>query len=470
MKSALLRGVGILAVAAMGLSACSSSGSSSSGASGEGNSGIPKPAVSCDVPAQNIDASKLDLTKLSGEITFQTQGLKGTFDDYINGKIKEFEEANPGTTIKWTDQAGSADFDSLMVTQAANCSMPDVVNVPGSTIMALSSSNLLLDFDVKAPGIGDKFVPAIWDSVKFAAQEHHNALPWYFGPYLTTYNKDVFKKAGLDPNTPPTTMTDYFADAQKIADSGSGDYALYGNTSWYMVPQWRASGVKMMNDDYTKFTFAQDKNALEWVTQMADLYKKGAIPPDSITGDLDQSKAYGAGNLGYGTPNASFLRNVQTNSGSVYAVTGVGEETRNEGITPVFDGQYLGVSVTTKNAPLAVAWSEFITNEKSGLEWAQYGIDTGKAVVFPATTKALQDPLLAEVSGDDVFSQARKIAAKEALEAEAYVPLFYVTGQVSDALINNINKAIVGQVSPQEGLDNAQTEMNSLLTKLQRNR
>ena len=36
--------------------------------------------------------------------------------------------------------------------------------------------------------------------------------------------------------------------------------------------------------------------------------------------------------------------------------------------------------------------------------------------------------------------------------------------------LNNINKAIVGQVSPQEGLDNAQTEMNSLLTKLQRNR
>ena len=69
--------------------------------------------------------------------------------------------------------------------------------MPSSTVLALSRANLLLDYDVKAPEIGEPFVPAVWDCTGFGAQGHHTALPWYFGPLLVTYNKDVFERAGL---------------------------------------------------------------------------------------------------------------------------------------------------------------------------------------------------------------------------------------------------------------------------------
>ena len=45
----------------------------------------------------------------------------------------------------------------------------------------------------------------------------NTALPWYFGPYITTYNKEVFKRAGLDENMPPKTMDELFEDAAKVA-------------------------------------------------------------------------------------------------------------------------------------------------------------------------------------------------------------------------------------------------------------
>ncbi|WP_300048873.1 extracellular solute-binding protein [Trueperella sp.] len=458
----------VVVTAALTLAGCSGGSGSSPESSNAGGdaSGIPMPKVSCDVPEENVNANPIDQSTLEGEITFQTQGLKGTFDDFVNKKIADFEAMHPGTKINWTDAPGGADFDTTMVTQASNCSMADVINVAGSTVMALSKADMLLNFDVKTPDVGADFIPGVWDQVKFGAGDSHTAYPWYFGPFLTTYNKEIFQAAGLDPNTPPASMDEYFEFAQKIADANTGNYALYGNTSWYLVPQWRAAGVKMMNDDYTEFTFANDPAALNWLTQMADLYTKGAVPPDSMTGDMDQSQAYGDGNLAYGTPNASFLRNVKMNAPETYEVTGVGGEALNDGIKPIFDGQYLAVSVTTKNAALATAWAKYFTSPESGLEWAQFGIDTELAVVFPATTEALEDPLLMEVQGDGVFEQGRRIAAKQATEAEAYIPLFYVTGAVADSLLNNVNLAIVGEVTPQEALNTAQEEMNGLLAKL----
>lgn len=466
MKRRLVTVSSVLAAAALTLTACGGGTADGNKGGTEAEGAIPVPKVSCEVPEENVSADPLDTSKLEGEITFQTQGLKGTFDDFVNKKIADFEAEHPGTKINWTDAPGGADFDTTMVTQASNCSMADVINVAGSTVMALSKADMLMNFDVKTPDVGSEFIPGVWDQVKFGAGDSHTAYPWYFGPYLTTYNKNIFEQAGLDPNKAPATMDEYFEDAQKIADAKTGNYSLYGNTSWYLVPQWRAAGVKMMNDDYSEFTFAKDKAAVNWVTQMADLYKKGAIPPDSMTGEMDQSKAYGDGNLAYGTPNASFLRNVKMNAAETYDVTGVGREALNDGIKPIFDGQYLAVSVTTKNAPLAAAWAEYFTSPEAGLEWAQFGIDSQLAVVFPATTKALEDPSLMDVQGDGVFEQGRRIAAEQATEAEAYVPLFYTTGAVADSLLNNVNLAIVGEKTPEDALQTAQDEMNGLLAKL----
>src|SRR5690625_6703366 len=131
------------------LGAASCTGASSGGGGGE-EGGVPEPSVSCEIPEVNTDGSELDLGEISGEITFMTQGLKGTFDDFFTDLISDFEAENPGTSITWTDQGGTTDFDTLMVTQAGNCSMADVINVPSSTVLALSRANLLLAYDVHA--------------------------------------------------------------------------------------------------------------------------------------------------------------------------------------------------------------------------------------------------------------------------------------------------------------------------------
>lgn len=404
-------GLGATLAAGVGLSACGEGGD-------KGGSATAK-------------ASQLNLDTLSGEITFQAQGLKGTFDGFFNDLIKKFEKEHSGCTIKWTDLPGTDDFDTTMVTQASNGTMADVVNMPSSTIMALSRADYLLDIETSMPGIGDKFVPDVWGKLKLGKDNEHTALPWYFGPFVVTYNKDIFKDVGLDPEIPPKTMTEYLDFAKKI--TAAGKQAVYGNTSWYMLAEWRALGVKVMNDDFTKFTFASESNALLWLTTMADMYAKGGISKDSIAGGLHRSKVYGEGSLAFGTPNASFLRNIQKNAAQAYARTGVGPEPLNDGIKPLFSGQYIAISKKTKNASLAAAFAEWIT-----------GVEQGK----------------------DAFAQARAICAKEATKAEAYMPDFYVTHGVSAALADNVNLAIMGDSKPQDALNTAQDKMNKMLAKL----
>lgn len=452
-------------LASVGLAGCGSgTGTTNADSAGSGTSAIPAPDVNCDVPEANISADAIDTSKAEGEITFQTQGLQADFADFFEAKIAEFEKENPGTKINWTDQGGGAEFDQTITAQAVNCKMADVVNVPSSTILALSKANLLMDYDVKAPGIGDKFVASIWESTALGANDHHTALPWYYGPYITTYNKEVFDKSGLDVNAPPKTMTEMFDYAAKVTAAGNGDYGIYGSPEWYMVAQLHGMGVNLLNSERSAFDFADNPAAIEYVTRFAELYEQGAIPKDSLTGEPDPGKAYADGNLAFGTPNASFLKSVKANNATVYENTGVGPFPTDEGIKPVFEGQYIGVSVTTGNAPLALKFAEWITNAENEYAWTH----DGGAIIFPAATEAL-DKLAAnppEIADDPVFKAAYEQAAAAAKEAEAYTDVFYTTGGVQDALVKNVNMAIRGEVDSATALKTAQDEMNRLLEEL----
>lgn len=118
-----------------------------------------------------------------------------------------------------------------------------------------------------------------------------------------------------------------------------------------MVAQLHGMGVNLLNADKTAFDFADNEAAIKYVTKLSELYASGAIPKDSLTGEPDPGKAYTDGNLAFGTPNASFLKFVKQNNETVCQNIGVGPFPTNPGIKPVFEGQYIGVSVTTQNAP-----------------------------------------------------------------------------------------------------------------------
>ncbi|HIY25254.1 MAG TPA: extracellular solute-binding protein [Candidatus Brachybacterium merdigallinarum] len=445
-----------------GLAGCGLGGGSGDqgGSSGSGGSGAP--GVECEVPEENLDDSEIDRASgLEGEIRFATQNLKTDFGEFFTGLISSFEEANPGVTITWEDTPQADDFDSRMVTDAQTCVMADVINVPGPTIAALSQANLLMDLDTKAPGIGERFIPGVWEASVFGKDRIHTALPWYWSPSVITYNRDLMEKAGLDPDAPPTTFEEQYEMAMEIADVAGGDYfAIWGNTEWSFVDTWLNHGAQVLDEAGENFVFADDPFVVDWLTKLREVYEAGGIPKDSVTGAPNPGQQYNEGTLVFGTQNASFLRNVKNNAPDLYPVTDVSAPLHT-GDSISYSGQYVAVSVTTQNAPLALAWADYVTTAENQLAWSK---DPG-VVIFPATPESLDDPFFTEQDESDPLGKARLVAAEQVPMAAVNAASFLITGQIQTAILEAIQLAITGGSDPQEALSSAQETANSLLEK-----
>ena len=286
-------------------------------------------AGGCKVDKGNVGSGKLT-GDVKGKITFQTTNLKKDFGGFFNGVIKDFEKANPGTSVKWIDDPGDSTFTQRTVADAQGCTMPDVINIDAPTATALTKAGYLLDVGVKDPDAAKPFVPAFWKSSTYkdaSGTAAHTVLPWYTGGVLLTYNTDMLKKAGIDPAKPPKTMFGLFADYEKIAKSAKGKYfATMANPIWRIPADWDQMDIRTLSADGKSAVFADDPRTAQWVAWMAKLYKGGAMPKDSLSSSNDPSTPYSQGQVAYGSTNPSFVRFVKQNSPSVYAKTGVGQQ------------------------------------------------------------------------------------------------------------------------------------------------
>ncbi|MFI6275486.1 extracellular solute-binding protein [Streptomyces sp. NPDC050988] len=417
-------------------------------------------AGGCKVDKGNVGSGKLT-GDVEGKITFQTTNLKKDFGDFFNGVIKDFEKANPGTSVKWIDDPGDSTFTQRTVADAQGCTMPDVINIDAPTATALTKAGYLLDLGVKDPDAAKPFVPAFWKSSTYkdaSGKAAHTVLPWYTGGVLLTYNTDMLKKAGIDPAKPPKTMFGLFADYEKIAKSAKGKYfATMANPIWRIPADWDQMDIRTLSADGKSAVFADDPRTTQWVAWMARLYKEGAMPKDSLSSSNDPSTPYSQGQVAYGSTNPSFVRFVKQNSPSVYAKTGVGQQPFDALGHTTAAPQYISVAATSKHAPTALAFARFLTNAENQTAWCK----DPNVVIFPTTTTSLDDPFFQNATGSDPFSQARKLVAEQLKTTTAYQT--NVSPAVQKAIVSQVQLAMQGKKSPEQAVKDAQEKANELL-------
>ena len=130
-----------------------------------------------------------------------------------------------------------------------------------------------------------------------AADGGYYQLPWKSNPVMIFYNKDLFKKAGLDAESPKlSTYDDFLAAAKKIKDSGAAKYAInpaptseFYQTLFDFVPLYAAeSGGKQIVAD-GKATF-NDASGLAVANFWKSIYADGLAGKEQIQGDAFASK------------------------------------------------------------------------------------------------------------------------------------------------------------------------------------
>ncbi len=117
-------------------------------------------------------------------------------------------------------------------------------------------------------------------------------LPWKSNPVVLFYNKDLFKKAGLDPENPKLATQDEFLDtARTLVKSGAADKAIWPSPasdyyqSWFdFYPFYAANsgGKQLVEDGKATFDSPVGKQV---ATMFQTLYKENLAAKEVYQGD-----------------------------------------------------------------------------------------------------------------------------------------------------------------------------------------
>lgn len=186
-------------------------------------------------------------------------------------------------------------------------------------------------------------------------KEH--VLPFVLDLSMLFWNKDLYKEAGLDPETPPANMTEYVANAKAIQALNKPD--TYGTATglncggclvftWF--PSVWADGEQVMNADGTESLLNSD-TAKEIYTDWKDMWDSGAVLPSS----KDEAGPTWTAGFTEGKVGQMFYPATLLSSTTGFDVGVAGIPGPKGGASTFVGGDGIGVSKDSKNA--AQAWN-----------------------------------------------------------------------------------------------------------------
>jgi len=261
------RWVAVLAAAGVvTMAGCSSSKPKATGDTGgpsTGGSSSSSPASSSSdspsaAPASLDVSAPTTITVNCEPPTTAANERKEWLDD-----VAEFEKLHPNITITSKDES-PCDDPNTFSSKLASGQMENVFYLYMTDTQQVIDSGQAADIQQYAsmiPGLSD-IQTSVLNPFKKGNTESGDlyGLPKTNYTLGLVYNRDLFKQAGLDPDTPPATWADVVADAKKIAALGNGTvgYADYsaGNTGgWHFTAEMYSQGGHIVSDDGKKADF-----------------------------------------------------------------------------------------------------------------------------------------------------------------------------------------------------------------------
>jgi len=192
-----------------------------------------------------------------------------------------------------------------VLVDAAAGHRPDAVRVTNATYGLLVDAGLAQPADFCFAAHPD--VAAQLDQGLLAATAVNGVryqIPWYVTPNALLYNGDLFRRAGLDPDAPPTTLSEVHAASAAIAKLGdvAGGVAYFGN-DYNFQGYLTSAGGAFLTPDRTHSALGSPAGAAAFDT-FAAMTADGSAPVyDNVFAQAND--AFGSGKLGLFVSSAS---------------------------------------------------------------------------------------------------------------------------------------------------------------------
>jgi multiple sugar transport system substrate-binding protein len=216
-----------------------------------------------------------------------------------------YNASHPGTTVKVT-VIPAGQYLTKLGNAIAGGDAPDLAGTDFTYVAQLGSTGQLEDLTSRAQAL--PYFPNGLSQTHLRAGtvgDKIYGMPFSGEASILLYNKDLFKKAGLDPEKPPTTWAEMKQAATKVNALGNGVYGFYfsgqcaGCNTFTMLPLMWASGGDILNTDGTKATISGNTALKDTLQFYRDLWTSGLIDPSAKSDSgANWATAFQSGKIG----------------------------------------------------------------------------------------------------------------------------------------------------------------------------
>ncbi|MCP1429185.1 multiple sugar transport system substrate-binding protein [Microbacterium foliorum] len=367
-------------------------------------------------------------------------------DGEFQGLIDEFEEANPGITVKLVSGPYASTKEQLFA-GAASGTMPDVVGLDGAWVNDFASQGVIADLSalMKENDYDDSELAS---QIQVDGSTYMIPVVNFVYPMFT--NDTLLAEAGV--SAPPTTRTEFADAAAKVSalgDDASGWVlplsleAPNGVQNDVMSWVW-ASGGSMLKDGQPDLTNADVTSAVDFI---GDMWDAGSIASGSFTmKEQDKVEEFTNGRVGMMIDSLAHINLIrETNPDLKFSISALPAEDGYDGERGIpYASWGIGVAENSEHKDAAFKLVSFLMSEKTNSELSTM------AKAFPGNSKSVPD----FVNDDELFKTAFDIY-------QAGYPANEFTGlPVAEDLMRQLGEqlqsAFDGQQSIDDALDKAQ--------------
>ncbi|MBI1297113.1 extracellular solute-binding protein [bacterium] len=387
--------IGLLIVLSMVLAACPAPAAPAGGDQGAAEPASTEPAA--EAPAAEEAASGDTVTIEYWQYNFPSR------IEAMDLLIEQFEAANPGIDVIHNSDVPYSDFEPKIASSVPAGVGPDVVSLfYGWQIPWIDSGYIvpLPEDAFPAEMVASEFSSMV-EASYFDGELY--TLPTAVRTLALFYNKDLMEQAGLDPESPPTTLEELQEQAVQCTVKNGDDFEVYGFIAnpggqahhWFREVLLRQFGQQPYSDDRRTVLWNASEAGYEaWEAFLSFETELGTGRRD-FENDQD---GFLAGQVCFhidGSFRLPAVRNVEFD-------WGVAELPTFNGLQSTF-GSYWTHGITSKAVEdparfdAAVKFMQFITNAEAGRLWVDI---VGE---LPAQLEAAADPVLQEDPGLGAF-------------------------------------------------------------------
>lgn len=396
-------------------------------------------AAAVSVPPSLRRASAQDQTT----ITWFTFTAVPDHEEDLQKMIDAFEAANPDVKIE-VQTAAYADYFTELQTRIAGGDAPDAYELNYENFVSYASKGVLADLSASSAEVAGQFYPKAFEAFQYDGKQF--GLPTSFSDVVLFYNADLFDAAGQAYPTADWTWTE--EEAAAAALTGDGVWGAYSPITFHELYKTAAqNGGSFLGADGS--VTINEPAVVEALQYLLDYQEKGYQPTDADMAGVPNEDLFKQGEIAMLTTGIWLLPNFA----DAPFTWGIAVEPGNTQKASHFFSNAAVVSGDSDKQDAAWRWISFLA-----------GSDETAEIRVEASWE------LPAVSNQDVFASYLALTPPDdrqpvldALDSAVVPPVIEKQAQMQDAVNGLLEQVRGGDLSPQEALDQAKTEIEALL-------